>query len=101
VDVLTSERSSNGYFYLFAAAVATHHLHATKDDHQDRPRDADEACGQNADGSQEEVQADEDQKPRKRFVVRALTNQVLSRHFFFFHKKDQMLINFFSADLLR
>jgi hypothetical protein len=77
-----------GIFYLFTAAPAPHHLHASQDDQKDRPCDADETCSQNADGSQEEIQADEDQKPRERFMVRALANHTLSRHFFFFHNKD-------------
>ena len=57
-----------GIFYLLRTAVAPHHLRATKEDHEDRPCDADETCGQDADGSQEEIQSDEDQKPRERFM---------------------------------
>ena len=77
-----------GIFILFRTAAAARHLHASQDDHEDRPCDADKFCSQNAEGSQEEIQADEDQKPRHRFVMRALTDHALSYHFFFFHTKD-------------
>jgi len=77
-----------GSFYLLRTAPTPRHLDATKDDHKDWPCDTDETGSQNAEGSQEEIQADENQKPRERFMMRALADHALPHHFFFFHNED-------------
>jgi len=84
--VLTLERDNGGLFLLFTAAAAADHLDASEDDQEDRPCDGDEVCCQNADCSQEKVQADEDEHDRQYFVMRAIACRALTDYFCFFHE---------------
>jgi hypothetical protein len=53
------------------------HLDAAEDDQEDRPCDAHEAHRQNADGSQKEIQTDQDKDDRQCFMMGALAHFAL------------------------
>jgi hypothetical protein len=69
---------------LFPAAAAK--LRASGDDDEDRPSKHDKAPSQHPKRGKEEIQAEQDDKPRHHAMVRAIAGFSLGPHFMIVHR---------------